>query len=140
MPFGVTSAGWGMFANHDAGLTTWIGSRSAPQLQVAVDDDWFDVFVFVGDLRKVLGSYTELTGRPNVPPDWSFGFWQSKISNASAAETPEVAERMRAADLPFDVLHLDTHGSAETGSVTSSSIPSGSPTPPATWPPWLRWG
>ncbi|MFN7148239.1 MAG: TIM-barrel domain-containing protein [Microthrixaceae bacterium] len=109
VPFWVTTAGWGVFANHDARLTAWIGSRSAPQLQVAVDDDWFDAFVFVGDVRQVLGAYTELTGRPNVPPDWSFGFWQSKISYSSAAETLEVAERMRAAELPFDVLHLDTH-------------------------------
>ena len=109
VPFWVTTAGWGVYANHDARLTAWIGSRSAPQLQVAVDDDWFDAFVFVGDIREVLGAYTELTGRPNVPPDWSFGFWQSKISYSSAAETLEVAERMRAEDLPFDVLHLDTH-------------------------------
>ncbi len=109
VPFWVTTAGWGVFANHDARLTAWIGSRSAPQLQVAVDDDWFDAFVFVGDIREVLGAYTALTGRPNVPPDWSFGFWQSKISYSSAAETLEVAERMRAEDLPFDVLHLDTH-------------------------------
>lgn len=109
VPFWVTTAGWGVFANHDARLTAWIGSRSAPQLQVAVDDDWFDAFVFVGDVRQVLHAYTELTGRPNVPPDWSFGFWQSKISYSSAAETLEVAERMRAEDLPFDVLHLDTH-------------------------------
>lgn len=109
VPFWVTTAGWGVFANHDARLTAWIGSRSAPQLQVAVDDDWFDAFVFVGDIRQVLDAYTALTGRPNVPPDWSFGFWQSKISYSSAAETLEVAERMRAEDLPFDVLHLDTH-------------------------------
>lgn len=109
VPFWVTTAGWGVFANHAARLTAWIGSRSAPQLQVAVDDDWFDAFVFVGDLRQVLQAYTDLTGRPNVPPDWSFGFWQSKISYTSAAETLEVAERMRAEDLPFDLLHLDTH-------------------------------
>ena len=109
VPFWVTTAGWGVFANHDARLTAWIGSRSAPQLQVAVDDDWFDAFVFVGAVREVLGAYTELTGRPNVPPDWSFGFWQSKISYSSANETLQVAERMRAEDLPFDVLHLDTH-------------------------------
>ncbi len=92
VPFWVTTAGWGVFANHDARLTAWIGSRCAPQLQVAVDDDWFDAFVFVGDVRQVLQAYTDLTGRPNVPPDWSFGFWQSKISYSSAAETLEVAD------------------------------------------------
>jgi hypothetical protein len=56
VPFWVTTAGWGAFANHDARLTAWIGSRCAPQLQVAVDDDWFDTFVFVGDVRQVLRS------------------------------------------------------------------------------------
>ena len=97
--------GWGVFANPTPGSTAWIGSRSAPQLQVAVDDDWFDAFVFVGDVRQVLGAYTELTGPPNVPPDWSFGFWQSKISYPRPPRRSEVAERMRAEDLPLDVLH-----------------------------------
>jgi alpha-D-xyloside xylohydrolase len=109
VPFWVTTAGWGVFANHDARLTAWIGSRATPRLQVAIDDDFLDAFVFVGDVRQVLDAYTDLTGRPNVPPDWSFGFWQSKISYSSATETLEIAERMRSEDLPFDVLHVDTH-------------------------------
>jgi alpha-D-xyloside xylohydrolase len=44
-----------------------------------------------------------------MPPRWSFGFWQSKISYQSAAEALDVVRRNRAAGIPTDVLHLDTH-------------------------------
>jgi alpha-D-xyloside xylohydrolase len=73
-----------------------------------VDDDHFDAYIFVGSIPEILDTYTTLTGKAHVPPAWSFGFWQSKISYSSAAETLEVVHRMRAEKLPFDVLHLDT--------------------------------
>ena len=105
---GAPSGGWGAFLNHSARSTAWIGSRCVTHLQIAVDEPWLDMFVFVGSIPTVLAAYTELTGTPQMPPDWSFGFWQSKISYSSATEAVEVAARMRAEDLPFDVLHLDT--------------------------------
>ena len=108
IPFWVSSGGWGAFLNHSARSTAWIGSRCVTHLQIAVDEPWLDMFVFVGSIPTVLAAYTELTGTPQMPPDWSFGFWQSKISYSSATEALEVATRMRAEDIPFDVLHLDT--------------------------------
>ncbi|MCL2406059.1 MAG: glycoside hydrolase family 31 protein, partial [Defluviitaleaceae bacterium] len=45
----------------------------------------------------------------SVPPLWSFGYWQSKISYTSAAETLDIARNMRQHNIPLDVLHLDTH-------------------------------
>ena len=108
IPFWVSSCGWGAFLNHSARSTAWIGSRCVTHLQIAVDEPWLDMFLFVGSIPTVLASYAELTGSPQMPPDWSFGFWQSKISYSSAEEALQVATRMRAEDLPFDVLHLDT--------------------------------
>jgi alpha-D-xyloside xylohydrolase len=40
----------------------------------------------LGDIKTVLGRYTDLTGKAAVPPPWSFGYWQSKISYKSAEE------------------------------------------------------
>lgn len=113
VPFFWTSSGYGVFWHTTARVTAWVGARNAADLQVAIEDDHLDQYVFVGDPKTILDRYTTLTGKAHVPPRWSFGWWQSKISYSSAAEALDIVRRYRAADLPLDVLHLDTHWYAE---------------------------
>jgi alpha-D-xyloside xylohydrolase len=40
--------GWGVFLHHSARITCWVGSRAAADLQVAVEDDFLDYYLFVG--------------------------------------------------------------------------------------------
>ncbi|MCC5950660.1 MAG: glycoside hydrolase family 31 protein [Acidimicrobiia bacterium] len=109
VPVFVSTHGYGVLANHSCRMTAWVGSRVAADVQVALEDAHYDLFVLVGDIATVLDRLTELTGRPGLPPRWSFGFWQSKISYRSAEETRSLVRRLRAERLPLDVLHLDTH-------------------------------
>jgi alpha-D-xyloside xylohydrolase len=113
VPFYLSTRGYGVFFNHSARMTCWVGSRAAADVQIAIEDDFLDYYLFVGDLQTILVRYTDLTGKGRMPPRWSFGYWQSKISYASAAEALEVVRGMRAAEVPMDVLHLDTHWFAE---------------------------
>jgi alpha-D-xyloside xylohydrolase len=109
VPFFVSTRGYGVFLNHSSLTTVWVGSMSAADIQVAVEDPFLDYYVFVGDIKHVLSQYTDLTGKGVVPPKWSFGYWQSKISYQSAEETLEIARELRAHEIPCDVIHLDTH-------------------------------
>jgi alpha-D-xyloside xylohydrolase len=109
VPFFMSTSGYGVFMNHSARITCWVGSRSAADVQVAIEDDFLDYYLFFGSLEEILSRYTDVTGKGRVPPAWSFGYWQSKISYRAADETLDVVRRMRAADVPMDVLHLDTH-------------------------------
>ena len=109
VPFYVSTAGYGVFFNHSSRMTYWVGSASAADVQVAAEDDFLDYYLFCGDIRAVLADYTRLTGRGVAPPDWTFGFWQSKMSYVSAAETLEIARELRRRRVPCDVIHLDTH-------------------------------
>jgi len=109
VPFFWSPRGWGAFLHHSARITCWVGSRGAADLQVAVEEDFLDYYLFVGGPREILARYTDLTGRSSMPPRWSFGFWQSKISYESADEALEVVRRNREHEIPTDVLHLDTH-------------------------------
>ena len=113
VPFYLSTRGYGVFFNHSARMTCWVGSRAAADVQIAIEDDFLDYYLFVGDLQTILARYTDVTGKGRMPPTWSFGYWQSKISYASAAEALEVVRGMRAAEVPMDVLHLDTHWFAE---------------------------
>jgi alpha-D-xyloside xylohydrolase len=110
VPLWVSTAGYGVFLHTTARATAWVGSLQSAAIQVGVEEDVLDYYVLLGDIPTVLHRYTGLTGRaPAPPPAWSFGWWQSKISYTSAEETLAIARRMRAAELPLDVIHLDTH-------------------------------
>jgi alpha-D-xyloside xylohydrolase len=108
VPFFVATGGYGVFVHTTASATAWVGSRSANEVQLAIDDDVLDYVVFVGSVREILGDYTTLTGRAPMPPDWTFGWWQSRATYVSADETLGVVRDLRAAGFPLDVIHLDT--------------------------------
>lgn len=109
IPFYVSTRGYGVFFNHSCLMTYWVGSRCATRVQVALNDDFLDYFLIFGRIAEVLPSYQDLTGRGAMPPEWTFGYWQSKISYTAADETLEIAEKLRANGVPCDVIHLDTH-------------------------------
>jgi Glycosyl hydrolases family 31/Galactose mutarotase-like len=138
VPFFWTTGGYGVFLHTSSRVTVWVGSRAAHQVQVAADDEALDYFVFLGSPAEILAGYTTLTGRAPVPPAWSFGWWQSRCSYASAEQVLEVVDEMRDAGVPMDVIHLDTNWFAVDWRCDLEFAPTGSPTRPASaasWPP-----
>jgi len=109
VPLHLSTRGYGVFFNHSSRMTYWVGSRCATRVQVALEDDFLDYFVITGSLREMLARYQDLTGHGVVPPDWTFGYWQSKISYKAADETVEIVQKLREHEVPCDVVHLDTH-------------------------------
>jgi len=109
IPFYVSTHGYGVFFNHSSLMTYWVGSSSSADVQVAAEDDFLDYFIFAGSVKEILARYTDVTGKGSVPPKWTFGYWQSKISYTSADETLEIARKLREHQIPCDVIHLDTH-------------------------------
>ncbi len=63
-PFYVSTAGYGVLRNT---LAPGSYAFSAPVL-TSHEEQRFDAFYFVGDLKQVINRYTELTGRPFMPP------------------------------------------------------------------------
>jgi len=108
VPFYVSNKGYGVFFNHSSLATVWVGSMSAMDIQWGLEDDFLDYYIFLGDIKHVLGRYTDLTGKGALPPAWTFGYWQSKISYQSADEVLDIARNMRENHVPCDVIHLDT--------------------------------
>ena len=110
IPFFVSSRGYGVFLNTTF-KTTWdigSGATSSISTQIETEDDRLDLFFIWGPrIADVLTRYTELTGRPPVPPRWSFGFWQSKCTYSSWDEVWEIVRKARAERVPTDVVHLD---------------------------------
>ena len=61
------------------------------------------------DPKAVLGRLTALTGRPALPPAWSFGLWLTTSFTTSYDEKTATSfiEGMKSRDLPLSVFHFD---------------------------------
>ncbi len=58
-------------------------------------------------ISRALASYTALTGRPPVPPEWAFGYLQSKWGWHNAAFVKDTLARFRRDKLPVDAFIFD---------------------------------
>lgn len=64
-------------------------------------------FFYGPDLVRVAERYTDLTGRPEMPPKWALGFHQCKWSYYPEAEVKRIANEFRSREIPCDAIYLD---------------------------------
>ncbi len=110
IPFYVTNRGYGVFVNHPERVSFEIQSENASRAQFSVAGECLDYFIIGGaSLKEVLSNYTRLTGRPALPPAWSFGLWltTSFTTNYDEATVNSFIDGMITRDLPLHVFHFD---------------------------------
>ncbi|NXQ19812.1 MGA protein, partial [Peucedramus taeniatus] len=67
-----------------------------------------DFYMVLGPTPElVVQEYTELIGRPVMPPYWSLGFQLCRYGYANDSEVAQVVEEMKAAKIPHDVQYVD---------------------------------
>ncbi|MBN1149576.1 MAG: hypothetical protein JXA78_20110 [Anaerolineales bacterium] len=64
-------------------------------------------YLIPGPPQRALERYTELTGRPGLPPLWSLGYHQSRWGYKTEADIRAVVAGFEAHDLPLSAVHLD---------------------------------
>ena len=108
VPLLFSTRGFGLML-HSAYRSHWeIATFSYTSGSFLVEEGRLDGFLLLADsLKELIGLYTELTGKPLVPPAWSLGVWMSRCAYQNRAEVTAVLDRLRAEDIPCDVIHLD---------------------------------
>lgn len=64
-------------------------------------------FIYGPDMPQVVKSYTNLTGKAELPPMWALGYHQCKWSYYPESRIREVASQFRALQIPCDGIYLD---------------------------------
>ncbi|WP_394749724.1 glycoside hydrolase family 31 protein [Spongiimicrobium salis] len=64
-------------------------------------------FFYGPEMSKVVRDYTDLTGKPELPPLWALGYHQSKWSYFPDSRVKEVAQKFRDLRIPCDAIYLD---------------------------------
>ena len=110
VPFYLTNRGYGVFVNHPGAVSFEVGSEAVSRVQFSVAGQNLEYLVIYGPTpREILHKYTGLTGRPALPPPWSFGLWLSTSFTTSYDEQTVTGfiDGMTNRDLPLSVFHFD---------------------------------
>jgi alpha-D-xyloside xylohydrolase len=111
IPFYLTDHGYGIFVNHPGLVSFEVASETVSRVQFSVEGHALEYFVIYGPSPKeILEKYTALTGRPALPPAWSFGLWLS-TSFTTPYDEPTVTSFIRGMaerDIPMSVFHFDS--------------------------------
>ncbi len=110
IPFYLTNRGYGVFVNSTDKVSFELCSEAVESAQFSVPGHSMEFMVIGGGGQKqVLGRYTALTGRPALPPAWSFGLWLTTSFTTDYNEETingfvgGMAER----GIPLHVFHFD---------------------------------
>lgn len=108
VPFFMSNRGYGMFMHTSAPITCDFGNTYVGANKLFMGDEALDLFIFIGEPKDILNEYTEIVGKPSMPPLWSFGTWMSRITYFEQSEGYDVAAKLRSYKIPSDVIHFDT--------------------------------
>lgn len=110
IPFYMTNSGYGVFVNTPGKISFEVASEKVEQVEFSVMDEEVEFFIIYGPTPKeVLKKYTYLTGRPAVPPPWSFGLWLSTSFTTDYDEDTinSFLDGMEQRRIPLSVFHFD---------------------------------
>lgn len=110
IPFYLSNKGYGVFVNHPERVSYEIASENVSKVQFSVEGETLEYFIIGGDNPKdVLDNYTKLTGKPALPPAWTFGLWltTSFTTDYDEATVNHFVDGMAERDLPLSVFHFD---------------------------------
>lgn len=110
IPFYITNKGYGVFVAHAGDVHFEVGSEKVERVQFSVGTERMDYYVLNGRTpKKTVQLYTELTGKPALPPSWSFGLWLTTSFTTSYDEQTVTSfiQGMEDRDIPLHTFHFD---------------------------------
>ena len=110
VPFFVSSRNYGVFVNCPGKVSFEVGSENVSKTAFSVQGESLEYYIFGGEsIAGVIERYTALTGRPALPPPWSFGLWLSTSFTTDYDEKTvnSFIDEMKRRDIPLDVFHFD---------------------------------
>ena len=101
---------YGIFFDNTHKTVFNFGASNNRFIYYSGEDGDMDYYFFHDDsISQIISSYTELTGKMEMPPAWSLGFQQCRYSYYPESEVLNLSKTFRDKDMPADVIYLDIH-------------------------------
>ncbi|MBE5760621.1 MAG: alpha-xylosidase [Clostridiales bacterium] len=112
IPFYVTNRGVGVFVNTPAPVSFEVASEVVSRVQMSLAGEKLQYYVIGGDdIKEVISNFCSLTGKPALPPAWSFGLWltTSFTTDYDEKTVSSFIDGMAQRDIPLRVFHFDCY-------------------------------
>lgn len=108
VPFFMSTLGIGLMVNTSNKVVFDLCKSNPGNYSWTDGKNVIDYYVMKGEgFRELLGLYTDLTGKPKLPPEWSFGLWYICRTQANDYEALNDALNFRREEIPCDVIGLE---------------------------------
>lgn len=110
IPFYLSNRGYGVFVNHTEKVSFEAATEHVARMEFSVGGEELDYFFINGpSMKEALVRYTDLTGKPSLPPAWTFGLWLSTSFTTDYDEKTVMSfiEGMQERGIPLRVFHFD---------------------------------
>lgn len=110
IPFYLSNKGYGVFVNHPEKVEFEVATEQVTKVGFSVAGENLDYFLMDGpSMKEVLKRYTDLTGKPSLPPQWTFGLWLSTSFTTDYDENTVMSfmDGMSDRGIPLSVFHFD---------------------------------
>lgn len=110
IPFYITSNKYGVLVNTADKVSFEVASDTINKVSFTVPGEELDYFFIGGEnLEEVLVNYTDLTGKPALPPAKTFGLWLSTSFTTTYDEETVTSfiDGMAERDIPLQMFHFD---------------------------------
>ncbi|MCR5735076.1 MAG: alpha-xylosidase [Lachnospiraceae bacterium] len=112
IPFYMTNKGYGVFVDYTGNASFEVASDKVEYVGISVpEEEMRYVFIYGPSPKDVVKNYTSLTGRPGLPPAWTFGLWLSTsfTTNYDEETVSSFIQGMIDRDIPLSVFHFDCY-------------------------------
>ena len=112
IPFYMTNEGYGIFVDHTTPVSFEVASEKVEYVGFSVPGEEIRYHLIYGPSPKeILSRYTDMTGKPALPPAWSFGLWltTSFTTNYDEKTTSSFIDGMAERNIPLRVFHFDCY-------------------------------
>ena len=110
IPFYLSNRKYGLFVDNPGKVSFEVGSEKVSRVQFSVPGEEMSYSVIGGEsLKDILNTYTDLTGKPPLVPDWSYGLWLSTSFTTDYNEKTvlDFVDGMAKRNIPLSVFHFD---------------------------------
>jgi len=100
--------GYGLYLDNTYHSEFNMGEESDDYYFFSAEGGELLFYLFYGpQFNKIINQYTNLTGKPSMPPLWALGFIQSKCTYRDWNDMDEVIDTFRKKNIPMDCIVLD---------------------------------
>lgn len=112
VPFYISNKGYGVYTENEGDVAYEIGSEKVERVQFSVEGESLSYYIINGHTPMgAVEKYTQLLGKPALPPAWSFGLWltTSFTTNYDEETTSSFINGMAERNIPLHVFHYDSY-------------------------------